>query len=381
MSNKEANPFISHYGKHNISPVRQDITDFNRHLLRREKLFRILGIPRILFSNRTILEVGPGGGYNSLAFFEWGANVDFVEPNPKAHEELPDLLDKYNIARERWNLFRGRIEDYDTKKRYDVIIAEGLIPGLYDRKVILSKITKLISPGGVIVVTCMDDLSYFFEVLKRVIGQCLLQKLKIEKFEGKVEILSRAFSSHLKSLKYSSRLLEDWVMDNCITPVLTGKYFSIAECIEEFGDRFTFLGSSPSMFTDYSWYKDVDFNSRKSNFTQFYKKRHVLMLYDMDESVRTIEDNEYLVKVASEFRHLAGKVENNLNEENVKEIVKVLHEISRITSDINIKISDAINEGIMLLLDQSLDESKISNATNLSSAFGRGQQYVSMIKC
>ena len=134
------------------------------------------------------------------------------------------------------------------------------------------------------------------------------------------------------------------------------------------------------MFTDYSWYKDVDYDLTKMNSIQFQEKRHVLMMYDLEESVRTVESNRNLVKYAYDFRNLVGSVEHDLNEKNTKEIVEVLRNISTITSEIDVRISDAISEGIMLLLDEDLNESKILNASKLAIAFGRGQQYVSLVK-
>lgn len=66
------NPFLNYYSKYSISPVKQDVRDVNLHYKRREKLYRQLGIPPLFFDKKTILEVGPGSGYNTLAFFSWG---------------------------------------------------------------------------------------------------------------------------------------------------------------------------------------------------------------------------------------------------------------------------------------------------------------------
>lgn len=56
------NNYIEYYGKHDISPVKQDIKDIEVHYNRRKKLYRQCGIPAIAFRNAKILEVGPGGG-------------------------------------------------------------------------------------------------------------------------------------------------------------------------------------------------------------------------------------------------------------------------------------------------------------------------------
>jgi 2-polyprenyl-3-methyl-5-hydroxy-6-metoxy-1,4-benzoquinol methylase len=380
MIEKVENPFISFYGEHNISPVRQDIRDFRSHILRREKLFRSLGMPPVVFSNKRILEIGPGGGYNALVFFQWGAKVDFVEPNPKAQKELQELLDGYGVGTERWRLFESKIEDVELEAKYDVIIAEGFIPSLYDRDEIIAKISHLINPGGVIVITCMDDISCFFDLLKRLVGQYFIYKKNILNFNESVAALSRAFEPHLRSLKYASRLLEDWVMDQFFTPYLESKLFSISECIEEFGAEFAFLGSSPSMFTDYSWYKDTDFDYQSSILEQFNRKKHVLMYYKLSESFKPVEFNDTLEKKICGFRNLVGLFEDSHNSEYLDEIVDLLREISEIASDIDRRISDAINEAIRLLTDNDINEEKIANADKMASAFGKAQQYVSLVK-
>jgi len=380
MSREEVNPFISYYGKYNISPVRQDISDFSRHLLRRERLFVRLGLPSGFFSGRTILEVGPGGGHNALAYFKWGANVDFVEPNPKAQEDLLELFDKYGVDRKRYNLYRCKIEEFDSCEKYDLVIAEGVIPGLYDRREIIKKLTSFVKIGGAIVVTCCDDISYFFEILKRLIGFILLKKKGVVEFNDKVRILSQAFESHLKSLKYSSRFLSDWVMDQFFTPYVTGKMFSIAECIEEFGREFLVLGCSPSMFTDYSWYKNLDFNMQEHKLKQFYKKRHILFFYDLEESERPIGFNEELAARTKEFRSLVGILENEYNDKNMIDIIQNLHELKVLASTVDTRISDAIDESVRLISDNEIDELKIHNAEKLAQAFGKGQQYVSLTK-
>lgn len=61
------NKFIEYYGNHEISPVKQDLSDLKAHCAKREKLYRQLGIPGIAFEGKKILEVGPGSGYNTLA--------------------------------------------------------------------------------------------------------------------------------------------------------------------------------------------------------------------------------------------------------------------------------------------------------------------------
>lgn len=73
MANR--NKWLEYYAEHEISPVRQDLSDINRHFAKREKLYRQLGLPCVIFEGKKILEVGPGSGYNTLAFFSWGGGM------------------------------------------------------------------------------------------------------------------------------------------------------------------------------------------------------------------------------------------------------------------------------------------------------------------
>lgn len=378
MSNEKDNPFVSFYGKYNISPVHQDITDIEVHLWRREKLYRKLGLPPIAFSDKTILEVGPGGGYNALAYFQWGANVDFVEPNPKAQEELPELLKNNGVKRDQWRLFKEKIEDYPSTIKYDIVIAEGFIPGLYNISEVVAKLSELVNNGGVVVVTCVDDISYFFEHVKRIIASHLI--LDVESFTDKVQILTQAFSTHLKTLKNASRSVEDWVTDQFLNPAIYANFFGIDDCLKLFGEEFEFLGSSPAIFTDSSWYKELDWESRDGLLEQFYQKRHILLLKDLPESARLVSENKKLYEAVYNLRRYVGGIEGHLISDNTEKIIDFLKKISIMTKEINSKIPEAIDEAISLLSDKNVNAEKVSQADKLAAAFGRGQQYVCMVK-
>lgn len=371
------NPFVEFYGKNNISPVHQDLSNISLHLLRRENLYRILGIPPITFNNRYVLEVGPGGGYNSLFFFDKGAMVDFIEPNPKAQSELRELLKKYRIDAKRWTLFPDVVESFVPDKLFDIVIAEGFIPGLYERATVIQKLRQLVKPDGVIVVTCVDDLSLFFEHLKRILAAGLVENVPV--FQEKVRILITAFESHYKLLRYATRPIEDWVTDMFLNPAAYGRMFSIGECIEEFGEEFEFLGSSPSMFTNYNWFKNLNFNHRAAILEQFGMKRHTLLLWDLPDSLRSKSSNEKLLQIAYEIRKSAGCL-NSSNREEIMQIIVMLRQFQVESSNIDGRITEAIDEAIHLLLDKDLTCEKVSKAIILGGMVGRTQQYVSLVK-
>lgn len=378
MNNCSENPMVDFYEKHNISPVHQNISDISAHYIRREKLYRTLGIPPVTFLNRTILEVGPGGGYNALAFFHWGASVDMVEPNSKAQKEIVGLLKRLEIGNERWRLYKSKIENCLFDEEYDIVIAEGFITELNNKDEVIAKLSMHVKKGGVIVVTCLDEISIFFEQVKRLLAWLLTKDT--DDFDEKVRILCRAFSSHLITLKFTSRPVKDWVTDEFLNPSMYTGPFSIVDCIESFGGQYELLGSSPSMFTDYSWYKDTGFDSKKSMINQFYCKRHLLIMTEMEESIKTREYNDKLYNAASAVHKLSKELESNPGERSIHQIIDLLEYIGSITMDVDFRIYEAINESISLLIDNDLSAEKIANAGKIAAAFGRAQQYVSMVK-
>merc|ERR1712167_287733 len=56
-------PFIDFYNKYNIIPTSQNVKDVKSFLYQRNHLYSNLGIPLSFFSNKNIIEFGPGGGW------------------------------------------------------------------------------------------------------------------------------------------------------------------------------------------------------------------------------------------------------------------------------------------------------------------------------
>lgn len=369
---------VQFYKKHNITTDHHR-NDSKRHIMIREKLYRTLGLPPVQFYKKEILDIGPGRGYNALANFHWGASVHFVEPNPQAQRGLEKLMEEKTISKKRWRLFKQKIEDFTPFQKYDLVFAEGFLPGIYNRKAIIKKITQLVNVGGIVVVTCMDDLSFFLELLKRILAIRLMYIKTPKTFEEKLKLLSRAFSSHLKTLKHATRTVKDWIVDTFLCPSIYADLFSIEECLKDFGNNFMLYGSSPSIFTDYSWYKDLSYTHRKSIIEQFHSKRHMFMLNGMKESLRDPKDNQELASMAFDLRKLCEKFEKEQNHAILKKIIKTLKNIRLHTSQIDERISEAIEECICLLRDLDLNALKISSC-KIKHLFGKGVQYVSLVK-
>lgn len=372
-----SNPIVAFYKKHQITTDHHQ-SDLKSHLTMREKLYRTLGLPPIFFQDRHILDVGPGRGYNALAPFDWGSSTDFCEPNPEAQKGLEQLMQEHKIPSSKWSLYKSPIEEFSSDKTYDLVIAEGFIPGIYNRLPIIEKIKTLVKKGGVAVVTCMDDLSFLLELLRRITALRLLEVKQVHAFEEKVQVLAQAFSPDFKALPHRTRPVEDWIVDCCLCPSIYADFFSIEECLQEFGSDFLFYGASPSLFTDLSWYKNTKYDSQKAVLQQFHEKRHLLLLSEMPESSRPAEDNQVLASLAFRLRKHTQEYEKD--PEKIQPLMDTLQKLVDLSQGIDKRISESLQECHQLLSKPDLSTEDVQNRQHIKGLFGKGVQYVSLLK-
>ena len=89
---------LDYYLDKNLSPVEQDLSDFRRHLDRREALYRSLGLHSNAIKGKRVLEVGPGSGQNSLhVAHSMPEELVLVEPNPKGREQIKENYKSMNL--------------------------------------------------------------------------------------------------------------------------------------------------------------------------------------------------------------------------------------------------------------------------------------------
>lgn len=378
---RKDNPLLDFYIKNSVSPVRQNIEDFKAHSLRREKLYLSLGMPLITFDSKMVCEVGPGGGYNSLVFLDWGSNLTLIEPNPTGVEDIEKNFEMFKIDSNKYVVQNCVIEKFIGKSQFDIVIAEGFLPGIckVNRKSIIKRIDEILNKNGIVTVTCIDSVSMFFELLRRLIGKRLLFSSEKSGLTESIELLTHSFSSHFSELKYASRPCEDWVTDNLINPALVNDLFGIDNCFEEFPSNYELLGSSPNMFTDYSWYKDYSTSFKEQAMEQFMMKRHLLIDMSLSENVRDKDKNDELVLLTDEFKKELFEKEEHMTFDNVKEFVKILNRIKVNISEYTQTVM-SIQEAIDLLMDEDLSPRQVSQAKYFRKAFGRGMQYISLVK-
>ena len=372
------NLFLKFYENLKISPVSQDISDFQKHVARRTALYRQLGLLPLTFRNAEVLEVGPGSGHNSIVTAGFKPRrLVLVEPNSTGFQAVTALFrDFTDIPIE---IHHALLENYAEPGLFDIVLCEGLVPGLDHKEAFLDQLDARVTPGGVLVITCYDSVSILFESLRRLIGKILIRD--VVGIEDRINILTQAFGSHLASLKGMTRSPRDWVLDNLLAPPVFNvkDYFSVGQAISFFADRYYFYQSSPSFLSNYAWYKELSSEPSEFNHNyidQFRANQHNLIHYQQESlSPRAGELNIELEKGCSE---LAGLAQQDMIEAGV--VVSLLERIRRNLGQ-HMLATAALNEVMALFESGEFIPEKIAvDYPAFRAAFGRGQQYVSLLK-
>lgn len=371
------NKILDFYREHKISPVHQDIQDFNYHCRRREKLYRQLGMPTQLFRNADVLEVGTGGGYNSIVLAQWNCHLSMVEPNEIAANEIIELFREHTI--DEYLLYKETVEQHSGK--YDVVIAEGFVPTIENWREVLDKLKSLVRENGILVITCQDELGMFVERMKRFIGHILVKDMSI--YSEKVAKLVEIFESQLKLLHGVSRPTEDWVQDQLLCEDFNCEdVLDLKQAVQIVGDEWDVLGcSSPGLFSDYSWYKDIEYDYKKAFCEQYEKKSYNLIIAGREEmDVSGIDVHEIRqrinkikkIEISYENTHLNGEIV-------VNEIICELQKLYEMLEDFDKELAVFIKETIEIL-KSDIKEIDLSSYKNFCKCFGRSQQYISFVK-
>jgi len=388
--------FLDFYRKHGISPVSQDIGDIGLHFHRRIGLYRTLGITPLLFKNRDVLEVAPGSGHNAIVTASFGArSYDLVEPNPVGFGEMISLFEKQKVNGSEIHFFNCRLEDFSEKRDYDIVLCEGLIPGLDNQDEFVLSLADKVRSGGVLVVTCADVISLFFETLRRYLSRVLtsqaFSKEQAACISALLPILAEVFRPHMGTLSGMSRSTEDWVYDTLLNPAASSiaeKEFSIEKCLCLLNDRFWFYGSSPNFLSYMGWYKKIEREPRAYNkavIKSFKEQQHNLLHYK-EVGKSSLRINTRLANLCMEFTENVDAINilapGDFSPARIDEDIAPVRELLSVVKDIQLLRSGAaISEFLNLFQDCSIPSAeKIATVNAFAEAFGRGQQYISMVK-
>lgn len=359
----------------------QDISNLETHFTRRAALYRHLGLLPGMFRGRSIIEIGPGSGYNSL-FTATLAPSRYVllEGNPRGVADIERLFGQHGL-RDRIEIVSALVEDYEAADRFDYVICEGMLAlaGVPDPVALMQRVARLVAPGGVLVITTIDALSDFAETLRRLFAQLLLDpSLPLSEQSAR---LTPVFSPHLATLAGMSRPHDDWVVDNLLNPASIGPYLSMPEAIGGLGDAFEVFGTSPRFLTDWRWYKDIVPGATRYNalaVEQYWQHAHNLIDHRRLFPARPAEGNQRLYADAMAVRDQIRTYETTRDRAIVAPIQARLTDMAGMLGEFSADIAGAVLEARDLLADGHPDADAVARATRFGPWFGRGQQYLTL---
>lgn len=369
--------FIDYYRALDISPVQQDLSDLGRHFRRRDSLYRFLGIPALAIRGARIAEFGPGSGHNALHTAQLGpARYLLVDGNPRGVSEMRRLFAQHGL-RAPIEIVESLIEDFATEERFDVVLAEGLIPLQQEPARFARHIASFVASGGILVITCIDAASAMADFGRRLAARRLAPPtLPVPE---RVARLSETFAPHLATLAGMSRPVGDWVYDNVIHP-FTGRLFSIGDAIAVLGDGFDVYGSSPRFVVDWRWYKQVAQGDRGFNrlALEAYHANVVNLLdYRITLAPQAPELGAAILSHCQELYGLMQRIELGSDESAMTGVLATLERLGKCVALISPPTAQALASLRSFLAAPSVDPARLDG---FASHFGRGMQYLSFLR-
>lgn len=143
--NEDGRAFLDFYAAHDVVPVHY-VRD-SAFIARRNYLTATLGVPPALIRDASVLEFGPGTGDNATVTASYHPQrYVLVDANPAS---LSALRDRFPPGDDECvELVACRVEDFVSEDSYDIVIAEGIIPGQPDPASFSRSIAGFVRPGG-----------------------------------------------------------------------------------------------------------------------------------------------------------------------------------------------------------------------------------------
>ena len=190
-----------------------------------------------------------------------------------------------------------------------------------------------------------------------------------------------------------SRQVEDWVWDTLLSQpsasLAGSNEFSIDRCLKVLGDRFYFYGSSPVFMNNWTWYKDLPEIPRVYNepfVKSFTSQRQNLLNYQETTLLHDRKASEEIYRCCKTFalqvEQRASLSPGNFTSKSIQKNLIPVREVQKIAGKCGLMQSEAaISEFIDLFDGGKVPSSQIiSDMRAFRGAFGRGQQYISLVK-
>ncbi len=140
------------------------------------------------------------------------------------------------------------------------------------------------------------------------------------------------------------------------------------------------LGTSPHMFTDYSWFKDLDHDYKEDNLLQYKQKEISMLMAGMPEIILDKKISEKIMLHVEKMSTLVEKYEETFSKGVIEEIEREYEKLKEYFEYLPEKLRMTFEESISALKDTDLSILDTAKYPNLFIAFSRSQQYISFEK-
>jgi ubiquinone/menaquinone biosynthesis C-methylase UbiE len=381
--------FLDFYEHHKIIPVKQTLSDLERHFNRRRSLYLSLGIAPALVNGARVLEVGPGTGDNAVYTTSLKPGLlRFVDGSTESIRCLEDKQANGEFGDVPVEICFADIWNYQDSCKYDLVLCEGLVPGQRNPSNFIKRVSSFCDVGGILVTTNVSKVSVLSEVCRRAVLPVYRTYYCSDKCtsDGLVPKLVTHFTEDLDSLGGVSRNYTDWVWDVIIHP-WDDIEFALDDAIIALSDQFEFLGSSPRFYSDWRWYKQLDhcFNNVNESAIDQYRSIEISLLD------HRVNPRPYESGIAATVKKLCHEIYNlhqeilmveSISGTDYQNLFSAISDLARLLEDEIPTASRSLNDylcGMARLLSNSPDNLEPRQFGDFTNFWGRGQQYSSYV--
>lgn len=368
---------LTFYRANRVSPVGQAIQDLDAHFRRRRSLYQMLGLSPLAVRGRRVIEFGPGSGHNPLHTASLRpASYVLVDGNDTGIAETKALLEAHGLYGDGVRQVKSLFLDHPQSPDYDLVLCEGVTNIQKDPAALVRHIAGFVAPGGILVVTCVDAVSFLSEICRRLLARLVaLPDLPLDR---RLELVRPYFADHVCALPGMSRFPDHWAIDVLLVPSL-GRFWGIGETIGQLDDRFDLFGASPRFSADWRWYKTVDGEFNGPAIDEFHRRHHVLLDHRHLPDAASADETRVLATACDEA---CTAMQDAIERPEPPDLSDVLAAMARVRDPVAALAPATLPavEDFMSILEDWRPGRELRRAAAFAPWFGRGQQYLSLVR-
>jgi hypothetical protein len=279
-----------------------------------------------------------------------------------------------------------RLEEFEPKARYDIVICENWIGDLPHELLLIRKLADLVRPGGVLVMTLTPTIGLLPNMMRKLLALRLVRREA--PFADKVTHLTEAFGPHLRTIKHMTRSHRDWVMDCLLNPHYFNIILPLDAVIAEIGSRAEVLATVPRFYTDLRWFKSLVASERRFNAAfqaSYISNLHNFVDYRREFTARRAEQNEVLDAICRDFRSaglawLKAHDATGASDQAASGLIgQAIRRLGGELGAIEAELGAAFEELCDMWDSPTLDAGSVAGMKHFSGLFGRETAYVSLV--